>query len=208
MENQFTSKNTFKFVNTLYKKARKKAYRQVLARYNVPSKYEFIRLTVGGHIESVQHIMADCTDSDAKIERANELWKSEIECCIAIQYSTKELKISTLKKLNKNSGLLALLTKMSTYGRNFDWAEIVTTLDFVKVVSAYREWCQCHAHAKKIRFKTLKSYASNYYCSYRAWLHKIGAIKQVGRKGLWQLTQFGHDMAKELNDWYDKKNVK
>lgn len=111
MENQFTSKNTFKFVNTLYKKARKKAYRQVLARYNVPSKYEFIRLTVGGHIESVQHIMADCTDSDAKIERANELWKSEIECCIAIQYSTKELKISTLKKAQQEFGSASSLDK-------------------------------------------------------------------------------------------------
>lgn len=208
MTNQFSSKNTFKFVNALYKKANAKAYRDMLEQHQVGSKYEFVHRAVDDTLPSTRYWMAGHADKSSRVKRANELWKCGIECHTHRYFSSNEIKLSSFKRLNEKSGLLALLKEMYIYNRNFDWAEIVKGVDFNKVISAYTEWCQYHARDKKVRFKTLNSYAANYYNSYRAWLHKIGAIKQTGRKGLWKLTQFGHDMAEELMKWHDKKNLK
>lgn len=208
MANQFSSKNTFKFVNTLYKKANAKAYRDMLEQFQIQSKYEFVHRAVDDTLPSVRYWMIGYVTEAAKIERANELWKFGIENHAHRHFSSKEIKLASFKRLNEKSGLLALLKEMYVYRRNFEWAEIVKGVDFNKVIAAYTEWCQYHAHDKKVRFKTLNSYANNYYNSYRAWLNSIGAIKQTDRKGFWKLTQFGHDMAEELMDWYDKKNLK
>lgn len=208
MANQFSSKNTFKFVNALYKKAKVKAYRDMLEAHQVSSKREFIHRAVDDTLPSTRYWMAGYSDKVSRVKRANELWQCGIECHAVRHFSSKEIKLSSFKRLNQKSGLLTLLREMSIYGRNFDWAEIVKRVDFNKVITAYTGWCQYHAHDKKVRFKTLNSYAANYYNSYRAWLNRIGAIKQTGRNGLWKLTQFGHDMAEELMAWYDKKNLK
>ena len=206
MANQFSSKNTFKFVNTLYKKAKDKAYRDMLKRHQVKSKQEFVRLSVGDMLKSTQYWMVGYSDKSARIKRANELWKAGIECHAVRHFSTRELKITSFKKLTLKTGLLALLKEMFVYGRNFDWAEIVKGVNYVKVKSAWENYNT--VHPGWTRFKTLNAYAGNYYTSYRSWLHKIGAIQPTGRKGLWKLTQFGHDMAEELMAWYDKKNLK
>lgn len=200
MANQFSSKYTFKFVNALYKRAVSRARREVGTR----------RDYIEEHVYRSKDALHNASDNNlAAMEQwAIGMWRNEIESHASRYFSSKELKLSSFKRLNEKSGLLALLKEMYIYGRNFDWAEIVKMADFNKVISAYTDWCQQHARDKKVRFKTLNSYASNYYNSYRAWLHKIGAIQQTGRKGLWKLTQFGHDMAKELIDWYDKKSQK
>lgn len=202
MSNQFSSKNTFKFVNELYKKAKVKAYRDMLEAHQVSSKSEFIRRSVDGSLESTRYWLAECADKSAKIKRANELWKCGLELYATRHFSPKVLKLSTFKKLNKKSGLLAVLNTANIYCENFLWGHLVIDTDFNKVKNAYENW-KIYGMTKN-KDKSFWQYANNYYNSYRSYLNKIGAIKQV-YKGYWQITDFGKKMTRELNDWYSKK---
>lgn len=205
MANQFSSKNTFKFVNTLYKKARAKAYRDMLERFQVTSKQEFVRRAVDNTCKPIHYWMAGYFGKSARIKRAHELWKCSIELRTLRHFSSDTLKIKTFKQLDKNSGLLAILITASQYGRNFTWFELVTDVDYKQVWNAYNNWK--YNVLPRYKNKSFHHYANNYYTAYRAYLHKIGAIEQTS-KGHWQLTEFGKSMTEELLAWHDKHSKK
>lgn len=200
MSNQFSSKNTFKFVNTLYKKAKVKAYRDMLKAHQVSSKSEFIRRAVNDSLKSTRCWMAGYADKSARIKRANVLWKCGLELHATRHFSSKALKLSTFKKLDKQSGLLAVL-KACKLLANFTWAQLVCNVDCDKVRFAYEKWLKCRTHRNKRRNLCFETYAANYYNSYRSWLNKIGAIKQT-TCGRWKITDFGCQMTNELDAWH------
>jgi len=206
MANQFSSKNTFKFVDALYKKAKVKAYRDMLERHQVASKHEFIRRAVDYTLKSTSYWMAGYSDTASRIKRANELWKCGIECHAVRHFSTKELKITSFKKLDINSGLLALLKVIYYRNRKFYWSDLILDTKYKNVEAAYENYQS--THSGWTRYKHIGAYANNYYGSYRSWLHKIGAIRPTERKGLWEMTQFGKDMALELLEYYADRSSK
>lgn len=206
MSTHFSSKNVFKFVNTLYKKAKANAYRDMLKRHQVGSKHEFIRRSVDDTLDSTQYWMCCYSGKSARTKQAHALWRCEMESRVLHYFSPDTLKIKTFKKLNKKSGLLAILITASQYERSFTWSELVTDFDCKKVWHAYNIW-KFYAMTK-YKNKSFQSYSSNYYNSYRSWLHKIGAIKQTSSKGRWIMTDFGKNMTEELLAYTDKKSKK
>ena len=204
MANQFSSKNTFKFVNTLYKKAKKQAYYDMLKTHRVISKYDFIQRTVDDTLPSTHNWTIGYTDAASRTKRADELWKCGIECHALRYFSPKTLGISSFKKLSKTSGLLAILKAAVLYGRYFTWEEIVHRVCYAKVRAAYVNWVMFNGapYNKTMSFHT---YKTNYYNSYRAYLNSIGAIRQTS-KGHWTVTDFGKQIEQELTDWYDKNH--
>lgn len=201
MSNQFSSKHTFKFVNALYKKAKVKAYRDMLEAHQVSSKSEFIRRSVDGSLESTRYWLVGYADKSARIKQANELWKCGLELHASRHFSPKILKLSTFKKLNEHSGLLAILLTAREFPRDFTWAKLVLEVDSDKVVDACVKWLKHSKPRIKRRNWCFATYATNYYNSYRSWLNKIGAIKQTTR-GRWKVTDFGRQMTNELDTWY------
>lgn len=202
MSNQFSSKNTFKFVNALYKKAKVKAYRDMLEAHQVSSKSEFIRRSVDGSLESTRYWLAGYADKSARIKRANELWKCGLELHAIRHFSPKVLKFSTFRKLDKHSGLLAVLMTACEFPSDFTWSKLVLDVNYDKVFAAYLNWKKHGKPRNKDRSYSFTAYATNYYNSYRSWLNKIGAIKQT-KRGYWKVTKFGKNMTDELINWGD-----
>jgi len=115
---------------------------------------------------------------------------------------SNDAKITSFKRLNPNSGLLAILKAIAEHKGEFTWREVIMEMDYEKVYSAYDEHKRYGGCRNKDRSTSLWAYATNYYNSYRSWLHnKAKAIKQTSH-GHWKVTRFGKSMMKELFAYY------
>lgn len=195
MANIFSSMNTFKFVNALYKRA----YYRMLKQHNVSSKREFISRSVAGTLETTKNWMYGHTGANAVV-RANTLWECGIDLYGVRRYSSRTIKFSSFKKLNENSGLLAILITVCRFSADFTWAQLMSYVNYDKVFAAYLNWQKHGKPRNKDRSYSFTAYATNYYNSYRSWLNKIGAIKQT-KRGYWKVTKFGKNMTDELVNW-------
>lgn len=195
--NRSTNKIIIGAVAALNKSIKARAYSAIFSGFKVKSKAQFIANVVSAKI-SLPSWYGDLPKSKAKKhEAANSFWDFKFR---RHTLSFVDTKFSYIKP-KKSLGYGAILQAAGKLGQ-FSWAELLLSIPYhaERIQAAYTAWGKLTGYKKSVyrngvtkqQYISFKSYANNYFNSYRSYFVRNRILAKVkGKRGIYTLTPNG-----------------
>lgn len=186
-----------KAIAALNKAIKAHAYNAVLSGFKVKSKAQFITNIVSAKIKLPDWWGVLPKSKKQKTNAALSFWNTKIDSHV---HSYGECNILYVRP-QAHKGYGAILSAANKLGE-FSWAQLLLSIPHhaERIKEAYANWGMCNGFQKtvyrtgkcKSQYVSFKSYANNYFNSYRAYFVKNRILAKVkGKRGIYTLTPNG-----------------
>lgn len=194
--NRSSNKIIIRAVAALNKAVKAHAYSAIYSGFNVKSKAQFIANVISAKIKLPAWYGLPKSKKQ-KLEAAQSFWDCKFT---SHTHHYSEANFSFVRP-KKEFGYGALLKAAEKLGE-FSWAQLLFSIPHhaLRINEAYANWGMCNGFQKtvyrngkcKSQYVSFKSYANNYFNSYRAYFVKNRIIARVkGKRGIYTLTPNG-----------------